>query len=624
MQHEFPFFSLLLITALATLLPFLTSALPRLRMPLVVVEILAGMVIGRSGFQLIEIGPVLEFLAIFGFTYLMFLSGLEMDYHALTLADNDRTQGTYAGRPLFVGVMSFLMTLTGALLIATGLRAMGLIQHPFIIGLILSTTSLDIAVSVLKERGLTTTRYGQTILISAVVADFGAMLLITIAAAVMSHGLTLNVLLVFLLVAVFAAVVRVGRLAIGIPGLQAVVEELTHTTAQIQVRATFALMVGFIVVSKWLGTEIILGAFLAGTVIALLTGREGSLLHVKMDAIGYGFFIPIFFIMVGVRFDLSVFQRAPEALFLVPLLLVSAYVVKLVPALLFRLHFSWRQTVAAGMLLSSRLSMIIAAASIALGLGMITEAVNAAVVLLALITCTLSPVLFSYVLPGETAPMRHGLILVGLGQLPTMLAERLRQTGERVTLVGSDRTRVARIKQRGLTVVEGNPIQPETLRTAGADMAAALIAIGSSDEDNLAVCRLAAETFGIPNLIALANDPAVAGHMSREGIRVVQPQLATALAMEGALHFPATFDMLVNAAEGVTVREVVLCNQRLNGLPLRHVHLPGDTLVLGLRRDGEVLIPHGDTVLRLGDVLMLVSSPEDLQKAVAWIDPHSV
>lgn len=159
----------------------------------------------------------------------------------------------------------------------------------------------------------------------------------------------------------------------GVRGMQRLVEELAHSTSQIQVRATFALMVAFIALSRWLGTEIILGAFLAGTVISLLTGREGSTLHVKMEAIGYGFFIPVFFIVVGVRFDLPALLASSEALVLVPILLLGAYAVKSLPALVYRAYFSWRETLAAGMLLSARLSLIIAAASIALDLGAITE-----------------------------------------------------------------------------------------------------------------------------------------------------------------------------------------------------------------------------------------------------------
>lgn len=620
-EHAFPFVAFLLLTGLAALLPLLTSVLRTQYLPLVVIEIAAGMVIGRSGFDLIHPDPALDFLATFGFTFLMFLSGLEMDYGTFSLAVPERSKANRFSHPLTLGLMVFGLTLAGGIIAAQGLVALGLLQHPFIMALILSTTSLGIVVPVLKERDLTTSRYGQALLLAAVVADFGTMLLITVATAAISRGLTLDLLLVILLLATFVVAVRVGHLAATIPGLQRVVDELAHTTAQIKVRGTFALIVGFIVLSEWLGTEVILGAFLAGTVLSLLAERDGSLLHMKMDAIGYGFFVPIFFIMVGVRFDLRALFASPQALLLGPLLLGIAYAIKLLASLPFRLSFSWRETFGAGCLLSSRLSLIIAAAAIALELGAIDWATNAAIILLAIVTCTLSPILFNHLIPASVAPMRQGVILVGLNPLSILLAERLRQTGEDVILVGTTSERIVELQRRDLQAIMGDPGTPAALAEAGAETAAALMAITSDDAINQTACRLGQETFGIPNLIALANTSAAAARMNEQGIRVVQTQLATVLALEGALHFPASFDLLANADDGVIVRDVVLNNVLLAGLPLRRVRLPGGALVLGLRRSGEVLVPHGDLVLEQDDILMLVGHPDSLRQALSWLHP---
>ena len=138
---------------------------------------------------------------------------------------------------------------------------------------------------------------------------------------------------------------------------------------------------------------------------------------------------------------------------------------------------------------------------------------------------------------------------------------------------------------------------------------------------NLATCRVVDETFGVPHRVALVGDPAIAAQVNDQGTRVVQPQLATALALEGALHFPSPFDMLANHNDGVEVREGVLNNPRLDGWSLRRIHLPGDVLVLGLRRGEDVMVPHGETILRQGDVLMLVGHPDQLQEAMAWLCP---
>jgi Trk K+ transport system NAD-binding subunit len=379
--------------------------------------------------------------------------------------------------------------------------------------------------------------------------------------------------------------------------------------------------VAFIVLAEWLGTEIILGAFLAGAIISVLAEREGSHLHLKMEAIGFGFFVPIFFIMVGVRFDLPALLSAPRALLLVPLLLVVAYAIKFLAALLYRFNFSWRETLAAGALLSSRLSLIIAAAAIALELGIIDQAINSGIVLVAIVTCTLSPVLFNRLLPPREAPARRGIILAGLGELSILLARRLRQSDEPVILVGQDPDRLRDVRRRNLPVIEGSPADPSVLEQAGAAAAEALVALTLRDDVNLAACRLAGERFGVPQRVAIVADPALAATVD-QGIRVVQPQLATALALEGALHFPAAFDMLANHTDGVEVREGVLDNPALDGRPLRRVELPGDVLMLGLRRGGDVLVPHGETVLRQGDVLMLVGHPDDLNRAMDWLCPR--
>jgi Trk K+ transport system NAD-binding subunit len=158
------------------------------------------------------------------------------------------------------------------------------------------------------------------------------------------------------------------------------------------------------------------------------------------------------------------------------------------------------------------------------------------------------------------------------------------------------------------------------LEKAGARSAAALVSVSTHDATNLAACRMARQEFGIPHLIARCSDSDIAAQLLDEGVRVVQPQLATVLALEGALHFPSAFDMLSNHADGVEVREVELTNPRFDRRPLRQIRLPGDALILGLRRSGEILVPHGDTNLELGDLIMLVGHQDSLHKAMVRLN----
>ncbi len=624
MHEEFSFVSLLLITGLAVTVPILSSRFRRLNIPIIVGEIIAGIIVGKSGFNWIESSVPLEFLTLFGFTYLMFLSGLEVDFTAIITAGKSGKREHFLKNPIWLGITVFAVTLVIAIIVAIGLKQFGLIEEPFMIALILSTTSLGIVVPVLKERGMMASRFGQALLLSALVADFGTLVLITVNVTIISEGLTLEVLLVLLLLLVFVLAARAGKFMARVPGMGRLIAELSGATAQIEVRIAFALMVAFIVLSEWLGAELILGAFLAGALISLLSKKEGSDLHLKLDAIGFGFFIPIFFIMVGVQFDLPTLLGSREGLLLVPLLLAAAYVIKFAAALLFRINFSWQETFAAGGLLSARLSLIIAAAAIALQLGAINEAVNSAIILVAIVTCTASPLIFNRVMPPKEKSRRRGVLIVGLGEPTAMLAERLQQSGEPVSIVGRDAMRAKQLQQRGFSVKVTENVDAAALKAAGAERVKTVLAVSSYDDVNVRVAKMAKQDFAVPAVIALVRDAEIANRLEVFDVQVIRPQLATVLALEGALHFPAAFKMLTDPSDGVEVREISLENNRFIGKPLREVQLAGDALLLGLRRGEEVLVPHGNTRLQRGDLLMLVGHEAALQEAMRQFNPSGV
>jgi len=617
------FIPLLIITMLAALVPALSAQFRRFRVPVVIGEILAGIIIGRSGLDLVKPGPILEFLAEFGFVLLMFLSGLEVDLRALARRGFFQERRRFWQSPLFLALIGFGLTLAGAAALAFTLGEKGFFRSPFIMGLILSTTSLGIVVPVLKERGLIAKPYGQLMLVAAVVADFITLIILSVVFGVLRKGLVPQLLLLLLLSAFFALSLRLGLRASRVPGLRSLVKELSTGTAQMRVRMAIALMVAWAALAHALGTEVILGAFMAGVIVSLVAGPEESMLREKLDALGYGFFIPIFFISVGCRFDLEAMLGSRQGLVLFPLLLAAAYAVKLVPALVYRLAFSWRESIAGGFLLSSRLSLIIAASALALDQGLISDAVNANIILVAMVTCTLSPILFLRTAPKAAGAERRGYLVVGLNQLTGPLVERLLRDGEEVTLLGRPEDKPAAPVFPGVTPHFGDPKDEKFLEDLGAGRAAGLVAAMFDSGLNLSVCRLAAHRFGIPVIVARADNHAVMQAMNALGARVIQPALATAVALEGALRFPATFDMLADHGDNVEIGDVIMRNLMLDGRPLREIRFPGNALVMGLRREGEVLVPHGDTVLRLGDMVMLVGSPESVNQAGALLTAHS-
>ncbi|MGH8164747.1 MAG: potassium channel family protein, partial [Rhodanobacteraceae bacterium] len=273
-------------------------------------------------------------------------------------------------------------------------------------------------------------------------------------------------------------------------------------------------------------------------------------------------------------------------------------------------------------LLSSRLSLIIAASAIALDLQLVSPATNSAVVLLAIVTCTVSPILFNKILPPAGAAVRRGgVIILGTDQLAMLLGQRLKQAGEEVVFLGRDQEQLRHLSTIGLRSVLGDASDPEVLRKTNIADARGLIAVTGSDELILAVCRMAREEFNVPAIIARAEDPTTIAELTRLEVKVVQPAMAVALALEGALHFPSAFGMMMNQGENVSMVDVPLRNSELAGRPLRRIKLAGQALVVGVHRSGEVMVPHGDTVLRLWDTLVLVGNAEGLREARRQLDP---
>ena len=617
--HEVSFLPLLLVSLLAFLIPLGLSRFRRFPVPVVVGEILAGIVIGRSGFGLVHYGSWLQFLAEFGFAFLMFLSGLEVDLSLLEgSATSRRAPGSWRTNPTILAVVTFGLTLLLAALFAAGLSFFGLVGSPWMVLLLLSTTSLGMVVPVLKERGIALTPFGQTLLMAALVADFVTMFLITIVAGLLSSGPTLNLFLSLTLIGVFVVALRLGRRLTRVPTLTRILEELAHATTQLQVRGSLALLLVFVALSEGLGTEVILGAFLAGVLLSLFEPKEGSDLRHKLEALGFGFFIPVFFVMVGVRFDLARLATAQGGLLLAVTLIIAAFTIKIGAAFPLRWIASRRETLAGGLLLSSRLSLIIAAAEIGLRLGLFTQSVHAAAICVALVTCFGGPLGFQLLMPALKR-RRQLAVIAGETEHGGVLAERLRRQSWEVALLETSVEDAADLPDS----VRARAIEADLARkltAAGAEEAEVVVAATSSDAVNEAVCH-AAESFNGPRIVALARKEEVAERVRTRGFTAVTPALSTLFTLEGMVTHPAVFRLLVEGTADKRIAEVPLYGPGIVGKQVREVTWPGDVLLLSLQREEEILVPDGSTRLQTGDRLTVFGTESFVDEAVAQINP---
>ena len=614
------FLGLALVLLLAVLVPLLFSRIPRLRIPVVVGEIVAGIVVGTSGLNWVPTeDPFLDLLAEIGLVILMFLAGLEIDIRALGLGrtsanPNGARVHTHEPTPLRLALIYFLLTLLLTGLTALGMWAVGWIQDPIFLALVLATISLGVVMPVLKEQGLLVGRYGQTLLVTALVADFATMILITVQVAVLSKGITFEILLVGLLFLFLFVLYRLGVLVL--PGVRPLLDELSNTTTQIHIRLAFLLLVTFVALAEALGTEVILGAFLAGLLISLLTqGEENPIKH-QLESMGYGFFIPVFFIMVGARFNLAAFSAAPQIGLLLVLITLAAFVTKIVPGLVFARAFSLRAGLAGGALLSAQLSLTVAAAEIGFDLGILDEAMVMVLILMAVVTVTVAPMLFTWLMPPvRTQP--KPIVILGAGALGVQIAQQLSGHGVPVMLLDEDPQLVEGARRRGFDahLLDRSGHIPESLL----DGVSTLIVALADPKRTLEWVKVARQVFGVERVLALGADATTREQLQRLGAICVSPLEAQATFMALMARNPDLLHLLTSTQDNQDILEVALRNPALDGRRLRELGLPPHVLVLAIHRNGEYIIPRGDTRVRVGDVLTVLGTLEELDRVMATL-----
>jgi Kef-type K+ transport system membrane component KefB len=375
---------LLIVVAVAFLVPLLLGLAPAVRLPSVVLELVAGIVIGPSVLGWVEVDEPIRVLALIGLAFLLFLAGLEIEFEKLR------------GRRLTLVGGAFALSFGLAVVVGLGLRGLGQVDDALFVAIVLVATSLGVVVPVLKDSGKLGSDLGQLVVAAASVADFGAVILLSLFFSRESAGLGAQLVLLggFALatLAALALLLGVGRSMLFTP----VLERLQDTTAQIRVRGAFLLLVGFSALAVGLGLEVILGAFLAGAVLTLVD-HDRAMTHPdfrrKLEAAGYGMFIPVFFVTSGILFDLDALFASGSTVALVPVFLAAILVVRGLPALLYRTTLGRLETFVAGLLQATTLPFVVAAVTIGIDLGALDEATGAALIAAGLLSVLAFPLL---------------------------------------------------------------------------------------------------------------------------------------------------------------------------------------------------------------------------------------
>jgi len=340
---------------------------------------------------IVEIDRTIEVVSVLGLAFLLFLAGLEIDF------------GRLRGQVLRLTLLGFVLSFALALVVSGVLKASGLIETPLLVAIILCATSLGVLIPVLKDAGEISSTFGQLIVAAGTIADFGAVILLSIFFS--GEGEIGSTLLLIGSLAALAVVVFIAvRGAERSMAIRSDLLRLQDTTAQIRIRGAVVLLVGFAAIADQLGLESILGAFVAGAILSLLD-RDREMTHPefrrKLEAVGFGVFIPVFFVTSGVEYDLDALVASSSNLLMVPIFLAALVLVRGLPALLYRRLLDGKRVAVAGLMQATSLPFIVAATAIGEDLGLVSAAEGAALIGAGLLSVLIFPLLGLTLLRGR-------------------------------------------------------------------------------------------------------------------------------------------------------------------------------------------------------------------------------
>jgi len=357
----------------------------------------------------------------------------------------------------------------------------------------------------------------------------------------------------------------------------------------------------------------LLGAFLSGLLLSGFLHKERSLLMVKLDGMGFGFFIPIFFIMVGAKFDPKALLEFDQSFLLFFfLLLIILFAIKLIPSFLWARLFGYKKAIAGGFLMSSRLSLIIAASAIGLKLEIISPGINACFIIMAVVTCFLSPVMYNFLNPGDPLSGEK-TIIIGGSSTAVLLARRLKVHGKTAIIIEKDNTRFKEIQQKGINAILGDALNVDIYSKVKLSPYDYVIVETAIADLNIKICELLKIELRHDRIISRTGGSAIEKAFKKLEIETVDATRIIATTIENLIIRPSTYHALVESFENFSVEEIKITNKDIDSLQVKEIPFHKDAILMMVKRGNNIYIPHGETFFRLGDTIHVFGTDSALE-----------
>ena len=589
--------SLFLVVLLALVIPIFMARFQISNVPTAVAEIIVGIIMGSSGFNLITSTHDLTLLSNLGVILLMFLSGMEIDFDLLQRKNNPKGK-SQAGKtvdPLKTAITAFIGIVIMAFVLAYVLRLTGLFSEVMLAAIILMTVALGVVIATLKEKDILGRPIGQTILLTAVLGEVIPLLLLTIYASINGGNAEQLWLIILLFVAAIFLLRRFKQ-----PYLW--FAKITKSTTQLDIRLAFFLIFALVTVAETVGAENILGAFLAGVVMKLLEPSEAT--KDKLTSIGYGFFIPIFFIMTGVGLNLRSLFAHPSSLMLLPVLVIFLFIAKVPVLLTYVRYFQKKNAFAGGFLTATTITIVLPTLQVARKLHAITSTQSDAFILAAVIVCILSPIVFNsnFVLLPEDK-IKEKVAIVGANAVTVPVAHDLHANWYSVKMFTDKKNQYKTYDSRVENLTFLPNLDEETLEKDGVFDGDIVVAANRADEDNIKIARMAKEK-GVNRVIARLSevDSKTLTEFNEKGIEVFNSTNVHAALMRAMIESPTVYRIMTDTKN--ILYSVKVKNTHYTGRQLMDLEFIDQITVSRIKRGDEWLIPRGATVIEPGDILV--------------------
>ncbi|MDH4090388.1 MAG: cation:proton antiporter [Cyclobacteriaceae bacterium] len=614
MEDYLPLF---IIFVVAWLVPMTLSWLEITKVPSVIVEIVMGIVIGPFVLNLVSgQEESLNFLSNVGFLFLIFLGGLALDIQKIIASfPRGRLQRVdIISNTFLVSVLIYLGSLALSALIVFTLPLFPTTDKIFLV-ILLPSVALSIIVPIIKNDGEIGRKFGQIILLEGAIATIMTILLIAIYSGVhRNNGFEFELLLFLVIFAVFFIAYKIGTLLIRVKLFQKLMYKLEHAASQIRVRGSIAVLLLFVAIATAINTEPVLGAFFAGTLLSLFLAKERSALLFKFDGMSYGFFIPIFFIMVGVNLDMNSLKDFATSLNFIISLTIAFYFIQVVPSFIMVKLFGWKRSASSGILLTSRLGLTIATSQIGLSLSIISPATNAGIVMASILTCILSPMLYKF-MSAEEDHHYYSIYIIGGGKAGLELADRLRLHGIPYLVVASQYDQWQVLQSMGIESINANDLDPAVYRSLNIRPVDTVVVITHSDKKNISISEIIRKQLGHSKLITVTTKPELfRANKALDDIQIVNAYEIIAASIENEIMRPTTTQALTDSFGVYSVEEIPVHNNTIDRKYVKDIPFPRSGSLVVVRRENEIFIPHGDTHLLLGDLVTVIGNATALEE----------